>query len=72
MFTLGGKAIIWRSIKQSCVADSTIEVEYVVASAAAKEVVWLGNFLKELGIIPSVQTPLPLYSENSGAVTNTK
>ena len=39
VFTLGGGAISWRSIKQSCVADSTMEAEYVVASEAAKEVV---------------------------------
>nr|XP_016511527.1 PREDICTED: uncharacterized protein LOC107828675 [Nicotiana tabacum] len=46
IFTLGGGAISWRSIKQSCVADSTMEAEYVAASEAAKEVVWLENFLK--------------------------
>ena len=39
VFTLGGGAIVWRSIKQSCVADSTMEVEYVAACEAAKEVV---------------------------------
>ena len=29
VFTLGGRAISWRSVKQSCIADSTIEAEYV-------------------------------------------
>ncbi|XP_073057008.1 secreted RxLR effector protein 161-like [Primulina eburnea] len=29
MFTLGGGAVVWRSIKQSCIADSTMEAEYV-------------------------------------------
>ena len=29
MFTLGDGAINWRSVKQSCIADSTMEVEYV-------------------------------------------
>ncbi|XP_047267419.1 secreted RxLR effector protein 161-like [Capsicum annuum] len=42
------------------------------ASEAAKEAVWLGNFLKELGVVPLVQTPLPLYCNNSGAVANSK
>lgn len=41
VFTLGGGAVSWRSVKQSCVADSTLESEYVVASGAAKEAVWL-------------------------------
>ena len=29
VFTLGDRAISWRSVKQSCIADSTMEVEYV-------------------------------------------
>ena len=28
VFTLGGGAIVWRIIKQTCVADSTMEPEY--------------------------------------------
>ena len=39
VFTLGGGAISWKSVKQSCIADSTMEVEYVAACEAAKEVV---------------------------------
>nr|XP_025883704.1 uncharacterized protein LOC112940161 [Solanum lycopersicum] len=39
VFTLGGGAIAWRSIKQTCVADSTMEAEYVAVSEAAKEAV---------------------------------
>lgn len=54
MFTLGGGAISWKSIKQSCVADSTIEAEYVATSEAAKEAVWLRNFLFGLREVPSV------------------
>ncbi|XP_075103506.1 uncharacterized protein LOC142178077 [Nicotiana tabacum] len=68
VFTLGGEAISWRSIKQTCVADSTMEVEYV----AAKEAVWLGNFLRELAVIPSIQASITLYCDNSGAVVNSK
>jgi putative intracellular protease/amidase len=29
VFTLCGGAIIWRSVKQSCIASSIMEVEYV-------------------------------------------
>ena len=39
VFTLKGGTIIWWSIKQSFIADSTMEAEYVVASGASKEVV---------------------------------
>ena len=36
LFTLGGGDISWRSIKQSCIADSTMEAQYVAACDAAK------------------------------------
>ena len=49
VFTLGGGAISWWSIKQSCIADSTMEAEYVAACEAAKEAVWRKKFLSELG-----------------------
>ena len=72
VFTLGGGAIIWRSIKQSCVADSTMEAEYVAASEAAKEAVWLRNFLMDLEVVPGAQQPMTLYCDNSGAVANSR
>ena len=68
VFTLGGGAISWRSIKQSCVADSTMEAEYVAAS----EAVWLRNFLLDLREVTLVQSPITLYYDNSGAVANSK
>ena len=36
VFTLGGAAINWRSIKQQCIADSTTEVEYKAITKATK------------------------------------
>ena len=53
VFTLGGGAVSWRSVKQSSIADSTIEVEYIVASEAVKEAVWLKNFLLDLEMVSS-------------------
>ena len=72
VFTLGGGAIVWRSIKQSCIADSTMEAEYVAACEAAKEAVWLRKFLGDLEVVPDMENPLTLYCDNSGAVANSK
>jgi hypothetical protein len=41
-FKLGHGAILWRLKLQDCTATSTTEAEYVVASDAAKEALWLG------------------------------
>ena len=68
VFTLGGVAVSWRSIKQSCIVDSTMEAEYVDASEATKEVVWLRKFLMELGVLAKVVDPMILYCDNSGVV----
>ena len=72
VFTLGGGAVSWRSVKQSRITDSTMEAEYIIASEAAKEVVWLKNFLMDIGVIPLVQSAITLYCDNSGAVANSK
>ena len=72
VFTLGGEAIVWRSINQTCVVDSTMEAKYVAACEAAKEAVWLRNFLKDLAVVPAIEMPLTMFCDNSGAVANSK
>ena len=64
VFTFGGGAISWRSVKQSSIADSTMEVEYIATSKAAKEAVWLKNFLLDLEVVPSAQSAITLYCDN--------
>ncbi|TYK22912.1 gag/pol protein [Cucumis melo var. makuwa] len=54
VFTLNGGAVVWRSIKQSCIVDSTMEAEYVAACEAAKEAVWLKKFLTDLEVVPNM------------------
>ena len=39
VFVLNGGSVVWRSVKQSCIADSTMEAEYVAATEAVKEAV---------------------------------
>ena len=72
VFTLGGGAVSWKSVKQRCVADSTMEAEYVAASEAAKEAVWLKKFLQDLGVVPAALSPITLYCDNLAAIAQTK
>ena len=72
IFTLNGGAICWKSSKQHTVADSVCEVEYVAASDAAKEAVWLRKFITELGVAPSLVGPVLLYCDSSGAIAQAK
>ena len=72
VFLLGGGAIVWRSVKQGCTADSTMEAEYVAAAEASKEAVWLHKFFRDLEVIPGVDKPITLYCDNTGAIANTR
>ena len=72
VFMLNGGAVSWKSSKQDTVADSTTEAEYIAASEAAKEAVWMRKFIAELGIMPSASRPLDLYCDNSGAIAQAK
>jgi hypothetical protein len=72
VFMLNGGAVSWKSSKQETVADSTTEAEYIAASEAAKEGVWIKKFISELGVVPSVYSPLDLYCDNSGAIAQAK
>ena len=49
-----------------------MEAEYIVASKAAKEAVWLKNFLSDMEVVLNMDKPITLYCDNSGAVANTR
>jgi hypothetical protein len=72
VFTCNGGAVSWRSSKQSTTADSTCEAEYIAASDAAKEAVWIKNYVSELGVVPSIASPVDLYCDNTGAIAQAK
>uniref|UniRef100_A0A2N9F566 GAG-pre-integrase domain-containing protein n=1 Tax=Fagus sylvatica TaxID=28930 RepID=A0A2N9F566_FAGSY len=71
-FLLGGGAITCYSKKQSCVALSTMEFEYVACSAAIQEAVWLRRFLQRLNIVASAMDPVTIYSDSMAALAYAK
>ncbi|GJR24839.1 retrovirus-related pol polyprotein from transposon TNT 1-94 [Tanacetum coccineum] len=54
--------------KQSTTAMSATESEYIAASEAAMEAVWIRKFISGLGIVPTINEPLNMYCDNSAAV----
>ncbi len=65
-FLFDGGAISWSSRKQELVTLSTAEAEYVAATHAAKEAIWLRKLLGEL--FPYLLMPTPLYCDNQAAL----
>ena len=50
VFTFAGGAIAWRTKRQSSVALSSTEAEYIVAALIAKEGFWIKKIIEELDI----------------------
>jgi hypothetical protein len=59
-----GGPVSWSSQRQKSIALSTTEAEFVAASEATKEVIWLSRLLNE---ITSITTPL-LFVDNMSAI----
>jgi hypothetical protein len=51
---------------------STIEAEYIAASEAAKEGVWITKFLSKHDVFSSVSSPLDLYCDKNRAIAQAK
>lgn len=66
IFMYNDSIISWRSALQECVAISTTESEYIAASEAVKEVIWLKRLFNEL--IPNQNTEVMFYMDNMSAV----
>ena len=70
VFLLGGAAITWSSRKQSSVALSTVEAEYMALSVATQEAIWLRQLQEELGMEET--GPTLIYEDNQGAISMVK
>ncbi len=66
VFLAAGGAITWRSKKQTVVALSSTEAEYVALSEAGREACWLRNLSEELGFPQNM--PTALIGDNLGAL----
>ncbi|GKC34352.1 retrotransposon protein, putative, ty1-copia subclass [Tanacetum coccineum] len=68
VFILNGGAVDWKSSKQSTTAMSATEAEYIAASEAAMEAVWIRKFISGLGIVPTINEPIKMFCDNSAAL----
>jgi len=68
VFLLNGSAISWSSKKQTSIALSTTEAEYMAMTQATKEIVWLRVLLEELGALAHITQMSQLYGDNQGAL----
>ena len=60
--------IVWKSKKQSCVATSSCEAEYVACSVICREVSFIRQLLMDIGWLRSDEGPTKIYCDNRAAV----
>lgn len=66
LFQVYGNTVSWSSKKQTTVATSSSEAEYVALSAAASEAIWLTGLLGDLGEV--VTGPVTIFEDNHGCI----
>nr|GFB86508.1 hypothetical protein [Tanacetum cinerariifolium] len=54
-------ALDWKSKKQTTIAKHSAQAEYLAASEAAMEAVWIRKFVGDLGVIPSINKLINMY-----------
>jgi len=70
VFLAAGGAITWKSKKQTMIALSTTQAEYVALSEAACEACWLRNLFDELGY--PQEHPMLIKGDNDGLISMAK
>jgi len=66
VYLSNGGAITWGSKKQTTIALSSTEAEYVALSEASREAMWLRHLYGELGYIQ--KEPILLLGDNDGSI----
>ena len=70
LFLIGGGSVSWRSKKQSSVALSTAEAEYIALASAGQEAAWMRVLIAELCGHPMKE--LTVLEDNQSAIQMTK
>ena len=70
VFFIGNSAITWNTMKQNVVALSSCEAEYIAASVASCQEIWIVRFVEELLNIKV--RPFKLFVENKSAIALSK
>ena len=66
-FMLGAGAVSWKSKKQTSVALSSTEAEYMALTQATKEAIWTKQFLTELGLFSN--KPIVIRADNQSCIS---
>ena len=66
---LGGRIVSWQCKKQTSVAQSTCEAEYMAAGSCCSQVLWIQQQLRDYGLNLS-NTPIKIDNQSAISITN--
>ena len=67
---VSGAAISWNSKKQTCVALSTAEAEYIALAKVAQESIWLQQLLMDMN--ENCADPMTIFEDNQSMIAMAK
>ncbi|KAA0042223.1 ty1-copia retrotransposon protein [Cucumis melo var. makuwa] len=71
VFLLGGGAISWKSMKQTCIARSTMESEFIALELAGQEAEWIKNLLGDVPLW-GTSVPVSIQCDSQAAICTAK
>ncbi|KAA0053505.1 ty1-copia retrotransposon protein [Cucumis melo var. makuwa] len=71
VFLLGGGAISWKSTKQTCIARSTMESEFIALELAGQEAEWTKNLLGDVPLW-GTSVPVSIQCDSQAAICTAK
>ena len=68
VFTLGGVAVSWKSSKQTVIARSTMESEFIALDKCGEETEWLRHFLEDIPRWLKPVPPICIHCDSQSAI----
>ena len=64
---MAGGAISWKCVKQTLIASSTMEAEFIACYEASNQAIWLRNLITGLQVVEGIERPLKINCDNKAA-----
>ncbi|CAN1310245.1 Retrovirus-related Pol polyprotein from transposon TNT 1-94 [Linum perenne] len=68
VFTLGGAAVSWKSTKQTCIARSTMESEFIALDTACQEAEWIRSLQADIPVWKKPTPAVSLHCDSQAAI----